>query len=240
MNNSEWDNNAFKRYEQVITGLDITFHKVFLPLWKEVVNQLPQPLKENVLEVGCGTGVLSKQLSYKVKKIVCIEPSANMIDIAKKHNQEISNIEFHQSSIDEFHTKELFTTCISHMAFHNISDITNAFRRVKGLLKPNGLFIFSIPHPCFFHFYKNIELHSFNYNDIESYELEFTISLDRRPLPNKITYFHRRLSDYVNELSKNGFSVVGMKEPYPSPEIMIKYPEKWEYPRYILISALSM
>jgi len=44
---------------------------------------------------------------------------------------------------------ERYDGAVANMALMDIADITNLTRALQQLLKKNGVFIFSIPHPCF-------------------------------------------------------------------------------------------
>lgn len=234
MCSSEWGNNALDRYKQVVQGIDITFSKVFLPIWKDIFSKYNF---QNVLEVGCGTGILSAEVSRYVESIMCIEKDNTMIKIAKEHNLGISNISFLETSIEQFNSNHTFEVSIAHMVIHNISDIGIAFKSISKCLSSNGDFIFSIPHPCFYHFYKSNELQNLTYLTQKEFLIDFTISQDNKPLKNRITYYHRSLEVYVKVLFKCGFSVIDLIEVFPSEDIMKFYPEKWMYPRYLVIHA---
>lgn len=64
----------------------------------------------NTLEVGCGTGRWAFYLADKVKKVVAIDLSDKMIEIAKKkqRNSSVKNVEFHCISVMDFDTDEKF------------------------------------------------------------------------------------------------------------------------------------
>lgn len=237
MSNREWENNAECRYSQVLTGEDITFSDVFVPYWIGYFQELK--FKE-VLEIGCGPGVLSSEIAQFVDNLICVEKDKTMVRIAQCHNDKISNVNIIETDIENFKSSKVFDVCFAHMVIHNVDNIFNLLQRVKSLIKNRGEFAFSIPHPCFYHFYKNEELVDLDYMKESRNQIDFVISKDKNPLPCKVTYYHRNIETYTNALVKAGFLIKEIKEIFPTIEVMDKYPSKWLYPRYIVFVAIKI
>jgi len=49
---------------------------------------------DNVIEIGCGLGVLTRELAQYAKNVIVYEKDADMIQIAKENTREFKNIEF--------------------------------------------------------------------------------------------------------------------------------------------------
>jgi ubiquinone/menaquinone biosynthesis C-methylase UbiE len=86
----------------------------------------------NVLEVGCGTGRWAFYMAPKVKKVVAIDLSENMIDIAKnkQKNENVNNIEFYCGSASEFDADEkfnlvYFSGVLPYISDDDINDLLN-------------------------------------------------------------------------------------------------------------------
>ena len=65
----------------------------------------------NVLDIACGTGVVTKRLSQKVGKsghVIAADTSVTAIKIAKKYNKENSNISFVNSDAENFSFNQKF------------------------------------------------------------------------------------------------------------------------------------
>lgn len=56
-------------------------------------------LNDHVLECACGTGMLSKYIAGKSRKLIATDYSVGMLKQAKKKCKELNNIEFEQSDI---------------------------------------------------------------------------------------------------------------------------------------------
>jgi SAM-dependent methyltransferase len=237
MSNIEWGNNAKLRYSQVLTGEDITFSNVFVPYW---IKYFEENKFRNVLEIGCGPGVLSSEIAKFVDDLTCVEKDKTMAKIAQLHNDKISNVNIIETDIENFKSSEVFDGCFAHMVIHNVDNLLNLLQSVKSLIINRGEFTFSIPHPCFYHFYKNEELVDLDYMKESRNEIDFVISKDKSPLPCKITYYHRNIEAYTKALVKAGFLIKEINEIYPTNEVMDKYPLKWIYPRYIVFRAIKI
>lgn len=232
MKKNEWSDNAEIRYNQIVSGKDLTFLEVFLPFW---ISYFSNNSFDNVIEVGCGPGVLSKEISKHVNTITCIESDIEMYNIAKYHNRDVENIKIMNLPIENVITLQKFDVCFAHMVFHNITNIIDVLDCIVKFLRNKGELIFSIPHPCFYKFYKTHELKDLEYMKDSKHKINFVISQDNNPLPNKITYCHRNIEKYTQILANNNLFIKEIKEIYPSDQIMGKYNERWEYPRYMIL-----
>ena len=97
-----------------------------------------------VLDLGCGTGYLTKVLSDKVGpegKVVAVDPDGERLKIAReKHSA--SNIEYIQAD-DQTFPAERYDVIFSNIVIHWISDKRALFKRVYDTLSPGGCFAFT-------------------------------------------------------------------------------------------------
>ena len=97
---------------------------------KEWGNTLISELKlkgnERILDLGCGDGVLTEQLSLAVPKgkVLGIDASMGMIETAKGIIKD--NIEFQRADINEIDYKNEFDIIFSNAALHWIKEIGRA------------------------------------------------------------------------------------------------------------------
>ncbi len=99
-----------------------------------------------VLEIGCGTGSTAILHAPYVRHIRAIDFSAKMIAIAqeKAAAQNIHNVTFEQSSIDELNLPEqTFDAVLGLSILHLLEDKEAAIAKVYTMLKPGGIFVTS-------------------------------------------------------------------------------------------------
>ena len=77
------ENSIIKSYKRVSGFYDVTFGQVFRPGQKAIIKKMNCSSKDNVLEIGIGTGS-SLQYYPDKTKVVGIDLSPDMLDLAKK------------------------------------------------------------------------------------------------------------------------------------------------------------
>lgn len=134
-----WDKIADRYLKQPIT--DVASYEKKL----QVTQEYFQPSME-VLEIGCGTGSTAIVHAPYVKHIRAVDFSANMIDIAQTRAaaQNIPNITFEQSSIDELDISyQTLDAVLGLSILHLLEDKEAAIAKVFDMLKPGGIFVTS-------------------------------------------------------------------------------------------------
>lgn len=232
MMDNEWDLAARLRREQIEAGKDLTFSKVFVPIYSSLVSSL-RP--SSILEAGAGTGHLALELSRLVPaRYVAVEPSKGMMAEAADvlRGRPVTLL---QTCIEDFSTDESFDMILSHMCLQTVDKVVEFLSAVARRLATGGVYLISIPHPAFFNNYKRVlPVETFSYMHEQGALINFTISLDPLALIRKVPYFHRPLSKYFKAFSDAGLSVTYMKEIFPSNDVQALYGSPWQTPRYLL------
>ena len=231
-----WCNSAQIRREQIESGADLTFNEVFKPL---LISRIKSLSPSNVLEVGAGTGHISKELSELGFSVTAIEPSAGMYGVAKDVLS-LSDVRLLNCTSLELEKNELYEVAFSHLVAHVVDDLNEFFESVGRHLKATSHFIFSIPHPCFYNEYKGFFGDEYNYMTPMTKNVSFTITKDSKNTISGVPYHHRPLSEYINKLVESGFAIDGFDETYPEEDIQIKYGAKWETPRYCVFTCRKL
>lgn len=94
--------------------------------------------KQSILDLGCGTGILTAQLADFCDRIVGVDGSQNMIDKAKK---EFSDIEFKVCDALSLPFEKEFDVVFSNAVFHWISDHDALLKNIYKVLKPQGVLV---------------------------------------------------------------------------------------------------
>ena len=228
-----WSNNAVIRRKQIETGIDLTFNNVFKPIFIECIAKLAP---RSILEIGAGTGHLSKELSGQGYQITAIEPSQGMFKIA----EEVlfgSNVILINCSSFELQSQQKYDLALSHLVAHVVDDLNGFLSSIALQLISGGHYIFSIPHPCFYNDYKKIFATEYNYMSPLTKNISFKITKDELNEISGVPYHHRPLSTYINSITKAGITINSFDEIYPAAEIQKQYGSTWETPRYCMFTC---
>ncbi len=231
-----WCDSANIRRSQIESGIDITFNDIFKPLILKLISDLSP---KTILEIGSGTGHLSKELSLLGYSVTAIEPSPGMYKVAKEVLDQ-TRVKLINSTSYELEKQNLYDVSFSHLVTHVVDDLISFFKSVSDHLQTGGHYIFSIPHPCFYNEYKKLFGEEYNYMTSISKNVSFTITNDSTNLISGVPYHHRPLSEYINSLVKSGFTIDGFDETYPDDEIQNKYGAKWDTPRYCVFTCKKL
>lgn len=228
-----WNSSAELRRKQIESGIDLTFNEVFKPFFIKLISSLSP---RNILEVGSGTGHLSKSLSELGFTVTAIEPSWGMYEVSKnvlsRTNVTLLNCEASALKNDNF-----FHLSFSHLVAHVVENLADFNKSIAQNLESDGYFIFSIPHPCFYNDYKMLFGDEYNYMTPTTKNISFTITKDWNNPISGVPYHHRPLSEYFNQLVSSGFSIERFDEIYPDDQVQAKYGKTWEHPRYCVFTC---
>lgn len=229
-----WDDAAEIRKNQIETGCDLTFSKIFVPYFIGLVQRLKP---QSIFEVGCGTGHLSLALSSFVKNIDAIEPSETMYNLAIGVLKD-TTVKITKSSVQEFSSNNKYDMIISHMCVQTVRDLNEFFLSIYKLINVNSTFCFSFPHPCFYNSYKKFfKEDEYQYSKTGFKNIDLTITTQpNRPIKG-IPYQHRPLNEYIKSLKRANMCLKDMDEIFPDKEVQRLYGELWKEPRYIALHA---
>ncbi|MBD2360133.1 class I SAM-dependent methyltransferase [Anabaena minutissima FACHB-250] len=104
---------------------------------KFVLQQLPKHC-QTVLDIGCGTGEFSRIVAKTSERVVSIDLSPNMIEVAKQRSQQYTNIDFQVADILQWDIPvEKFDAIVSIATVHHLP-LENLLPNLKTALKPGG------------------------------------------------------------------------------------------------------
>jgi trans-aconitate methyltransferase len=97
----------------------------------------PRP-GERILDLGCGTGQLTKAIADAGAHVVGIDSSPGMIEAARAR---YPDLEFERADARSFSFPEAFDAVFSNAVLHWVLEAESVVRRVSGSLKPGGRFV---------------------------------------------------------------------------------------------------
>jgi len=189
--------------------------------WPAIVRLLgPQP-GQRILDAACGNGIFSRRIASLGVEVVAFDFSAELIKLARLRTpSSSSSLTYHRlDATEESALLSLgnhdFDSVLCNMALFDIADVEPLLRTLPKLLKPGGIFIFSLTHPAF----NNASaVHTAEQMDDEG-EIKtiYSVKISRYMTPYHAhgvavrgqtrpqVYFERPLQYYFNLCFQNGF-----------------------------------
>ncbi|MEM9954518.1 MAG: class I SAM-dependent methyltransferase [Chloroflexota bacterium] len=93
--------------------------------------------RQLALELGCGSGILASDLSVYFNKIIALDLSAELLQIAqvKRYSR---NVVYCQMDVNQLGLASGFDYITSQNVFHHLNNIPIILEQLKQLLKPGG------------------------------------------------------------------------------------------------------
>ncbi len=202
--------------------------------WPVLASFLDLKPESRILDIACGNGLASRSLAATGADVTAFDFSENLIEFAKSRPNPNERINYHvldatseAQLLDTLSPLSSFDAAISNMALFDMPEIEPIFRALRKLLKPNGVFAFSLMHPAFNNpsaallaeEWDDGQLHTRYAVKVSRYMTQFQsegLALRNQPRPQ--LYFHRPLQDYLNVALQNGFILDGFSERAFPPE----------------------
>jgi 2-polyprenyl-3-methyl-5-hydroxy-6-metoxy-1,4-benzoquinol methylase len=197
--------------------------------WPVITSLLDPEASSRVLDIACGNGLTSRRLAQLETQVTGFDFSSNLIELANQRSTQYSKqITYHVlDATDEAQLLTVlaprgpFDSALSNMALFDMPEIEPLFRALRKLLKPGGIFVFSLMHPAFNNSsaalmaeqWDDGEIHMRYAVKVSRYMTQFQskgLALRNQPKPQ--LYFHRPLQDYLNVAFQNGFVLDGFAE----------------------------
>jgi len=120
------------------------------PVTMKIIEKTNKYLKpsDEILDFGCGTGLVCNEIAGNVKTIRALDISSNMIEIAKRKADErnIENIEYLKGTIfDDRYESGSLDAILAFYILHILDDTPGVIQRCYDLLKPGGYLISATP-----------------------------------------------------------------------------------------------
>jgi ubiquinone/menaquinone biosynthesis C-methylase UbiE len=96
--------------------------------------------KGDALEIGCGSGLVACALAQHYARVVGIDSSAQMLQIAQ-HKRPAPNLAYVQMDAERMALRAQFDFILSVNTLHHVQPLASAFEAFKRLLKPMGRII---------------------------------------------------------------------------------------------------
>ncbi len=199
-----------------------------------MLSLLPDVAGRRVLDVGCGPGVYAEWLLDHGARVVGVDFSWRMVELARERlGDRAEIIRADLSASLHFLDDASFDIVLAALVIDDIHDWRSLFRQLHRVLLPSGYFVFSVEHP----FSDFTTRHITNYFRTE----RFTYTSHTFGFPVVFPSYRRPLSEIVNSLVDSGFTVEQLLEPLPTVEFKKTDPEEYaklcEHPGFLCIRA---
>lgn len=248
--NTSWEEVAVWYDGHLRSGPDTYQNQVVLPNLRRLLQIKPD---ETLLDLACGQGFFAHALFPDAGRVVCVDASPSLVEIAKKNTQikDLEKIEFH---VSESHKLGMLPDCsidkiIIVLALQNIREHEATFAECARVLSTGGSLHIVLNHPMF-----RIPKHSdWRYDkdrkvmsrEIEKYLSEFSSAIIMNPGSKKdkqtTVSFHRPLSVYIKSAVKAGLALADLeewtshKESQPGPRAQAENMARNEIPLFMYL-----
>jgi len=222
---TRWETNA-EFWDDYMGEESNRFHRELIrPYTEELLQIEPGHV---VLDIACGNGNFSRRLAELGATVTAFDYSSKMIERARRRTKQTDAIVYKVMDASDAASllelgKEKFDRAVANMALMDMADVESLARSLYELLRPGGVFVFSIPHPCFQtpkmrkitetedvdgEIITRHGIQTFDYLTPVPYQ---AVGIRGQPVPHFM--FHRPLSYYFNLFFANGFILDGFVEP---------------------------
>lgn len=113
------------------------------PVGEQAIRLLAIPDDGRVLDIGCGNGWATRLMAEQAPdgRVVGIDISDEMVDLARESSASFSNLEFREASAEKLSFAEgEFTHAFSMESLYYYGDILRALQEIRRVLKSGGKF----------------------------------------------------------------------------------------------------
>jgi len=180
-----------------------TFYNDFLEM-PATLSLLKNVKNKKILDLGCGTGVLSKILKRRGAKVFGVDVSPKMIDLAKSN---VKGVDFRTGSVYKLPYKSnYFDIVVASLVLHYFKNLNKAFKEIRRVLKKNGILIFSTDNPVVCAT-RRMKGKSRTYRVFTNYFKERKLRARWPMFKITIPYRHITYQTWIKTIVKNGFTI---------------------------------
>ena len=211
--------------------------------WPAMLDLLNLQAGQRILDIGCGNGLTSRKLGELGVKVTAFDFSKNLIGLAKQRQvTHASQVSYHVVDATDAAAllqwgESVFDAALSNMVLFDMADIEPLFRTMPKLLKPGGVFVFSLLHPAFNNasavhvaeeFDEGGRMKMVYSIKVSRYMTPYSVrGLALRNQPKPQVYFERPLQYYLNLAFRHGFVLDGFAERAFPPDTPQSHPLSW-------------
>ncbi|MFK7694482.1 methyltransferase domain-containing protein [Paenibacillus sp. HJGM_3] len=176
----------------------------------EQLERLDALQDKRICDVGCGQGELSYRLSGRGAHVTGVDLSGKLLEFAKRKTEAVTWIQDDAMTLSQLPSGS-YDVAVSSVMLVDVPDHLAVFQSVHRILKPDGIMIWAITHPCF------QSPFSSPLGDgariVKDYVEQFWKSEGSGTIRSTLGAYHRPLAQYLNDFIATGFSILRVDEP---------------------------
>lgn len=188
---------------------------------------LPDLSGKRVLDAGCGPGHYAEALLECGADVVAFDVTPEFVDITQARVGDRATV-LRADLLEplDFAESASFDVVLCPLVLDYIEDLQPVFDEFLRVLKPDGVFIYSVGHPFsdWLYVQRLRDDHTGSYFETEQFTATWDGFGDPKP---QITSFRRPLEAHVNTLIQAGFILDHLLEAKPAPEMQQTDPQEF-------------
>lgn len=223
-----WNNLADTYHAHQKERGDALHRHMIDPLLEELLGELHD---KTILDAGCGNGRLARQLAQVAKKVLGLDVSPRLIELAESVGG-AENLTYRVGDLTQHLDIEdgQFDLVVSSMVLQYLPNLECLAEESYRVLNSSGELVLVVQHPLFQQLNPSVFL-----EHVSCFEAK---SVEQKIMSGKATatVYNRSLSDYLEPFFKVGFSLTKFKEPHYSDELLQevpRYKEVSDFPRVL-------
>lgn len=171
-----------------------------------------------VLDVACGQGLAARALAHAGALVTGTDVTPELLDLARAHEAAealgIAYVRADAQTLEPF-DDAAFELVTCQLALMDIPDLDATLLAVHRVLRPGGLFVAVLAHPCFLapHAATVVAPDGRDGRLVVDYLEEVFWRSPRPEAVRRAGAYHRTLSTYLNALVRHGFVLEAALEP---------------------------
>lgn len=211
------------------------------PATAALVNFVGDVTGHRLLDLACGQGRVARELARRGARVTGVDLSAALIEQARAAEaDDWLGIEYVVGDAGDLGLFEAdaFDGVVCNFGVSDIDDLDATLGTVSRVLKPGGIFVLSLLHPCFPGWTENVSAswpRGGGYFTEGWWRSQAAKSLLRRQVGSN----HRTISTYINALVRHDLPVESVAEPPPPAHWLSENPNLDPVPVFLVLRCVA-